>query len=106
MRDETLRGYGSSDPDDLAVVTCASLRVSGHEPMVDFECNHQGAVVAIVVYRRGIAAARVRVARFDVGGMRATSMQLSTLAASILAASRIAVQPARGGVPAPEDKPE
>ena len=36
MRDETLRGWGSADPDDLAVVLGAALRAAGVEFRIRF----------------------------------------------------------------------
>ena len=49
MSDEALTGLGSRDPDDLAVVVCAALRVAGVDAKVRFKRSASGAVVAIEV---------------------------------------------------------
>lgn len=49
MLGETLRGWGSSDPDDLAVVLCAALHAAGAPASVVFRTNEDGAVAAIEV---------------------------------------------------------
>lgn len=52
MRDETLRGWGSADPDDLAVVLGAALRAAGVEFRIRFRFAGVGDVANVPPPRR------------------------------------------------------
>jgi hypothetical protein len=47
--DETLRGWGSVDPDDLAAVLCAAVRAAGVEARVQMQFLRPLCAVAIEV---------------------------------------------------------
>jgi hypothetical protein len=42
MMNETLQGLGSLDPDDLAVVLCAAIRVAGGAPRLSWRIDPEG----------------------------------------------------------------
>lgn len=88
MLGETLRGWGSADPDDLAVVLCAALRAAGAPSSVVFRTNEDGAVAAIEVRSGG----RI-VGTFPCAPMRVGKREADELAKAIKAAADVVGRP-------------